>query len=107
MDTTSQTRSDAMTAGEFRLVAKPDETVHLVCCRDASWQVALCGTECTEINPAAEVVCTMCVEEVTALRPQWRSEAQFVCPVDATRCPDEHEVDLRIARETDRTRSGR
>jgi hypothetical protein len=89
--------------GRYRLVARQEEIVHLVCCRDVSWRKTFCGADGVEINPAAEIVCTMCLEEAGAMRPGWASGEGIVCPVDGNRCPDEHEIDLRIARESDFT----
>lgn len=92
--------SEAHTETEFRLSADPDEIGHLVCCRDLSWSRAFCGAEGDTINLAVEMVCTMCVEQAEVMRPGWMAEPEIVCPVDGQPCPDEHEVDQRIARET-------
>jgi hypothetical protein len=85
---------------QYKLVARPDEITHLVCCRDVSWRTTFCGAEEQEINPAAEIVCTMCVEAAEAMLPGCTSDLVGTCPVDGNPCPPEHEVDLRIARET-------
>jgi hypothetical protein len=100
MDPTGPTT--ASTDPSFRLVARPDEIAHLVCCRDASWKVAFCGAEGDEINPAAEVICSMCVAEARAMRPQLDQDDEPTCPVDGNPCPEEFEIDMRIAREADR-----
>lgn len=87
-----------------RLVPDKDEITHLVCCRDVSWRTAFCGSQDTDtINPAAETICTMCIEAVEALAPGFLLAEERYCPVDGNHCPDEYEVDLRIARETDPT----
>ncbi len=84
----------------YRLVPDPDELVHLVCCRAESWRTAFCGAECDDINPVATVACTMCLEEAEAMRPGCLAGAEIVCPVDGVPCPEDHEIDLRIARST-------
>lgn len=95
---------DATTAPGTRtrleLISDPDDIVHLVCCRDVVWRVAFCGAEETKVNPAAETACTMCVEEARAMLPDFDAGDHPRCPVDGNPCPDEHEIDLRIARET-------
>ncbi|MQY16313.1 hypothetical protein SRB5_65110 [Streptomyces sp. RB5] len=92
----------ARTDESFRLAADRDEIAHLVCCRDISWRTAFCGAGDQDvINMAAEVICTMCLEAVEAMSPGWRTTSGTTCPVDGCACPDEHEIDLRIARETD------
>lgn len=84
-----------------RLIADPEEITHLVCCRDVVWQTAFCGIRDTgAINPAAEIFCTLCIEAMEAMSPGCVSAEERTCPVDDRRCPDEHEIDLRIARET-------
>jgi hypothetical protein len=83
----------------LRLVARPDEIAHLVCCRDAVWRTAFCGVQSEEINPAAEMICSMCLEEVEALLPGWALGETVICPVDGNACPPEAEVDERIMRE--------
>lgn len=86
-----------------RLIARPEEITHIVCCRDAEWHKGLCGFEDDDlsINPAAEMICTMCLEVAETMRPGWIAAA--VCPLDGIPCPDEHEIDLRIASETEPT----
>ena len=93
--------ADPLTEATFHLVSDPDAITHLVCCRDISWRVAFCGAQETNVNPAAEVICTMCVEAVRSMAPGFDFDAR-VCPVDATSCPSEYEVDLRMARETEK-----
>jgi hypothetical protein len=89
------------TTETYRLSANPEEIAHLVCCRDVSWRVAFCGFENTEVNPAAEIICTMCLEEVSRLRPDFASDPEMTCPVDGNCCPDEAEIDQRIADATE------
>lgn len=91
------------TETRYRFVANPEEITHLVCCRDFSWRVAFCGFEGIEVNPAAEIICAMCLEEVSRLRPDLASGQEIICPVDGNRCPDEDEIDRRIAGATDST----
>ncbi len=82
----------------LQLAHLPDEITHIVCCRDDPWRVTFCGAEASGINPAAQHVCTMCIEEGNARRPGWLLAG--VCPMDRQPCPPEAEVDERIARET-------
>ncbi|ONI82990.1 hypothetical protein ALI144C_18250 [Actinosynnema sp. ALI-1.44] len=89
--------------GGYQLIAKPDEVTHLVCCRDASWGKAFCGAVTSEINFSVQRLCTMCVEEAEAMLPGCSTNEETLCPVDGNRCPDEHEIELRIARATDPT----
>jgi hypothetical protein len=84
----------------MRLDAGPDEITHLVCCRALSWRRAFCGVEQDTINATAELLCTMCVEQAEAMWPGWRADPETFCPVDGQSCPDEHEIDLRIAWES-------
>ncbi|MEV5881664.1 hypothetical protein AB0L74_02860 [Streptomyces sp. NPDC052020] len=87
---------------KFQLIANADQVTHIVCCRDVSWQTTFCGISGADsINPAAEVFCTMCLEAMEAMSPGCVSALVKVCPVDNLRCPDEHDVLLRSARETD------
>lgn len=89
---------------KYRLIASTEEITHLVCCRDVVWQTTFCGIRGPDtINPAAEVICTMCLEAIEAMSPGCVSAPVKTCPVDDRRCPDEYEIDLRIARETDPT----
>ncbi len=97
--TSSGTTARSRQAPDYHLIDRPDEITHLVCCRDASWRVAFCGAEETEINPVAEVICAMCVAEARAMRPEFDTDEELVCPVDGNRCPNEPEIDERIARE--------
>lgn len=83
----------------LRLIARPDEIAHLVCCRDVVWRTAFCGVQSEEINPAAEMICSMCLEEAEALLPGWALGDTVVCPVDGNACPPEAEIDERIMRE--------
>jgi hypothetical protein len=88
-------------AGEpgLRLTSDEDEIMHLVCCRDTTWAVALCGESSDQINLAGTVVCTMCVDVAEQLRPGCLSQDPLICPKDGEPCPDEHEIDLRILHE--------
>ncbi|GAA0641739.1 hypothetical protein GCM10010174_75260 [Kutzneria viridogrisea] len=95
----NETRQEQRTEARYRLVARPEEITHLVCCRDVSWRRTFCGEEGLEINPAAREVCAMCMEEAAAMRPDWLSGSELRCPVDGNPCPDEAEIDRRIARE--------
>jgi hypothetical protein len=85
------------TAPRRQLVNDPDELTHLVCCRDASWDTALCGYESESVNLAAEHICTMCCE---VAQQKWAELGvtpwEGRCPVDGAQCPDEVDVDLRI-----------
>ncbi|PNE32867.1 hypothetical protein AF335_15165 [Streptomyces eurocidicus] len=80
--------------------ADPDDIGHLVCCRDVSWRTAFCGIEGDTINIAVETYCTMCLEQAEAMRPGWLADPGMFCPVDGQPCPDEHDIDQRIAEET-------
>ncbi|WP_147264701.1 hypothetical protein [Streptomyces sp. NBRC 110611] len=91
---------EARTEDALRLSASPDDIGHLVCCRALSWRTAFCGAEGDTINPAPELVCTMCVEQAEAMWPGILADPEAFCPVDGQPCPDEHEIDLRIAWET-------
>jgi hypothetical protein len=88
-------------AGEpgLELISDEDEIMHLVCCRDTTWAVALCGEPSDHINLAGTVACTMCVDVAEQLRPGCLSQDPLICPKDGKPCPDEHEIDLRILRE--------
>ena len=99
--TSSGARQDRQTEPAFRLVANADEIAHLVCCRDVSWKRAFCGAEEVEINLAATIACTMCVEHAEAMLPGCLANDPLLCPVDTNPCPDEHEIDLRIAQVTE------
>jgi hypothetical protein len=85
---------------EFELRPDENELAHLVCCRDVTWRVAFCGARETSINPDAQVICTMCIEEANAMRPGFMDGDRIICPVDGNPCPDEPEIDARIARES-------
>lgn len=94
------TRSDAA----YRLVANAHEITHIVCCRDVSWRTTFCGIRGADsINPAAETFCTMCLDAMEAMSPGCVSAPVKMCPVDQRGCPDEHDVLLRSADETDPT----
>ncbi|MGW2369431.1 hypothetical protein ACWCZ5_28100 [Streptomyces sp. NPDC001667] len=90
----------ARTEPSFRLDADPDEIGHLVCCRDPSWRTAFCGAEADTVNVAVETLCTICVERAEAMWPGYWADPERFCPVDGQPCPDEHDIDLRIAWET-------
>ena len=98
MSDTKQSQPDVRSA--YKLVSRPDDITHLVCCRDASWRVAFCGAEDADVNPAAEVVCSMCLEEAQARQPRFGTEERLICPIDGTPCPDEADIDRRILLET-------
>lgn len=86
---------------ELRLVSDAELLTHLVCCRDVSWQRTFCGLSGADsVNPAAEVLCTMCLDAMEAMSPGCVSAPVKLCPVDDRRCPDPHEIDLRTAAET-------
>jgi hypothetical protein len=90
--------------GGYQLIIKPDDIVHMVCCRDTSWGTAFCGEPTSEeINVGAQHPCTMCIEQAEAMLPGSSTSEENRCPVDGNRCPDEHEINLRIARATDPT----
>lgn len=65
----------------------PEELVHLVCCRDGSWETGFCGEPGGDVNLAATVVCTMCVEVVERMAPGALSSSPPRCPVDGVPCP--------------------
>lgn len=92
---------DATTEARFQLSADSEEVTHLVCCRDVSWRVALCGAEQDTLTMVYDTVCTMCVEQIEVLWPGFWEDPEWFCPVDGRPCPDEYEVCLRVARETD------
>ncbi|MEV5509568.1 hypothetical protein [Streptomyces orinoci] len=94
------TVSGTRTEPHLRLDAAPREITHLVCCRAPSWRRTLCGAESDTVNVAAETLCTMCVEQIETMWPGWRADPEWFCPVDGRSCPDEHEIDLRIAWES-------
>lgn len=102
MDATTDTASTDTTSSvepRFGLLNDASELAHLVCCRDPTWDVALCGATPDHVNLAAEVVCTMCVEVARGM-PGWCPGADPpVCVRDGKHCPDEHDIDLRILRE--------
>jgi len=77
-----------------------DGIAHIVCCREPSWEIAFCGEPNEVIALNATVVCTLCIEVAKSRHPGWNMYADPpMCPNDATPCPDEHEIDLRILRE--------
>ncbi|WP_157878747.1 hypothetical protein [Streptomyces sp. CT34] len=51
-------------------------------------------------NLNVETLCTMCVEQTEAIWPRYWADPEWFCPVDGQTCPDEHEMDQRIAWET-------
>lgn len=82
------------------LSTEGDVISHLVCCRDDSWEVALCGEPSDRIDMNATMVCTLCLEVAKTRCPGWDMYADpTICPNDGEPCPDEHEIDLRILRE--------
>src|SRR4051812_42478316 len=81
------------------LNSDPGEIVHLVCCRAPSWDVAFCGEPGRNVNLAAKMVCSICVEVAEQRRPGAVDADTLRCPDDGRPCPSEHEVDLRILRE--------
>jgi hypothetical protein len=84
----------------FSLTSDDDAIAHLVCCREASWEVAFCGEPNDVIAMNATAVCTMCIEVAKSRRPEWDMYADPPeCPQDGEPCPDEHDIDLRILRE--------
>ncbi len=85
---------------QFDLVVKPEDVTHLVCCRDVSWKKALCGFDGDAVNIAATVICTMCFEWAESREPGFSLAEPIICPIDGRPCPDEGEIDQRIARET-------
>lgn len=88
------------TAPDVRLISDADEAAHLVCCRAPVWRFGFCGAESDEINMAAEHVCSMCVEEIHRLMPDFDLHDPPLCPIDRAPCPTQLEVDLRVLRET-------
>lgn len=85
----------------YRLAPDAEDITHFVCCR-SDWGTAFCGIRDEKnINPAARIICTMCVEVAERMLPGCLSNGEPVCPMDKLPCPDEHEINLRIARETD------
>lgn len=94
-------RAAPTTTPQFVLVDQPDEVTHLVCCRSTDWRHTFCGSlETDAVNVTAQRCCAMCVEEAESALPGWTGAAQRRCPVDGRRCPDDAELDARIARET-------
>jgi hypothetical protein len=90
--------------GGYQLITKPNDIVHLVCCRETSWGTAFCGEPTSrEINMDIQRPCTMCVEQAEAMLPGCSTSEENLCPVDGNPCPDEHEINLRIAEATDQT----
>lgn len=84
----------------FTLATDGDAIAHLVCCREASWEIAFCGEREEVIAMEATGVCTMCIEVAKGRHPAWDMSAEVAtCPNDGEPCPDEHEIDLRILRE--------
>ncbi len=75
------------------------EVNHLVCYRE-SWTTTLCGMSAEDmpINLASDLLCVVCVDE--AVRLFRRLPEPGICPIDATSCPDESEIDDRIRRAT-------
>lgn len=65
------------------------------------WRTAFCGldTRGQGINPAAEVICSMCLDEAERLLPGFGLGETITCPVDGNACPPESEIDERIMRE--------
>lgn len=94
------TDQDVAVDARYRLVARAEKITHLVCCRDVSWRRTFCGAGQTQINLTATVICSMCLDEAEAMRPGCTSSIGEACPVDGNPCPDDPEIDLRIARET-------
>ena len=83
------------------LVDEPDEITHLVCCRSTDWRQTFCGSlESEAVNVTAQRYCAMCVEEAESALPGWTDATERRCPRDGRRCPDEAELDARIAHET-------
>jgi len=97
-DTVTQQPDPTETVAPFEIAHEPTEITHLVCCRD-SWGTTFCGTgtEGLRINLAAEIICSMCIEEGIRLS---RGEFGVACPLDHLPCPDDPEVDDRIDRAT-------
>ena len=92
------------TTPEYQAVNRPDELTHLVCCRDHSWERALCGTETgLYINLGAEFICTMCAEvyrdALAGTLPA--EEDSYTCPIDGRQCPGDDELDALIRRRLD------
>ncbi len=84
----------------FALTTEAEAIAHLVCCRDANWEIAFCGEPNEHIAVNATVVCTLCIEVAKRRAPAWDMFADPpICPNDGQPCPDEHEIDLRILRE--------
>ena len=93
-DTDSRTSAEP----EVVLVADAEAITHATCCRDTDWSVAVCGAAASQLNPAAEVVCSMCVEEILRLCPDALDHDPPLCFRTREPCPDAHEVDLEILR---------
>lgn len=88
-------------APQYHAVERPEDLTHLVCCRDYSWERALCGSETNlNINLGAEHFCTMCVEVYLGGVPEHSGVAD-TCPVDGRACPDDDELDELIRQRLD------
>ena len=74
-------------------MAREDDIAHVACCRDPAWLggvlKALCGVEGEDVMLTAEVVCALCIEEMTRLRARWQLDEDDICPLDGAPCPDE------------------
>ncbi len=87
------------------LVDQPDAVTHLVCCRSDDWRRTFCGsTDSDAVNVTAQRYCAMCVEEAESALPGWTGAEHRVCPRDGRRCPDDAELDARIAHATQPSR---
>ncbi|MBT2384502.1 hypothetical protein [Streptomyces sp. ISL-11] len=98
--TANQNVSASEVLSAFGLQSIPEEIGHLVCCREPSWRTAFCGVQGDTINVAVKTICTMCVEQAETIWPGWWADPETFCPVDGQPCPDEHDIDQRIAWET-------
>jgi hypothetical protein len=101
MTSTERRVREPAVSPRFQAVDRPEELTHLVCCRDHSWERALCGAEpLLHINLGAQFICTMCVEVCqAALAAHPRSEDDNdVCPIDGRACPEDEELDDLIRR---------
>ncbi|KWT57160.1 hypothetical protein ADL21_35765 [Streptomyces albus subsp. albus] len=84
----------------LRLSSNPDDISHLVCCWQMRWRTSFCGAQGDTVSMAAETLCTMCAEQAEVMWPGVWADPESFCLVDGQACPDEHDVDLRIAWET-------
>ncbi|WP_156465320.1 hypothetical protein [Knoellia sp. Soil729] len=91
--------SQPVTDTRLELRSDPSEITHIVCCRDPEWKNTWCGADADHVNPAATDLCSMCIDVATQRLPSFLANEPTICPMDFERCPDEHEVDLRILRE--------